>query len=143
MAGYAILRPDAVAVVPVQKTQIVPVKPPPAGPVFLSVVSEPLDADVVASWKDGGEKHGSAPLSLEVPKNVRVHFEFRKAGYADYAMDVIADQPQTVTASLKPLPRPAEVAAVSERKPEPEKKKSHRRAPKGPDGVVDVLDELK
>jgi len=42
------------------------------------------------------------------------------------------------------LPKPAEVAAASERKPEPEKKKSsHRRAPKAPDGVVDVLDELK
>jgi len=144
VAGYAILRPDPAPVVPVRKTEVVPVKPQPAGPVFLSVVSEPLDADVVASWKDGGEKRGSAPFSLEVPKNARVHFEFRKAGYADYAMDVIADQPQTVTASLKPLPKPAEVAAASERKPEPEKKKSsHRRAPKAPDGVVDVLDELK
>ena len=80
-------------------------------PVFLSVVSEPPDADVVATWKDG-EKRGAAPLSLEVPRNSKVHFEFRKAGYMDYAMDVLADQPQTVQAILKsePKPPPAPVA---------------------------------
>ena len=110
-------------------------------PVFLSVVSEPLDADVIATWKDG-EKRGAAPLSLEVPRNAKVHFEFRKSGFIDYAMDVIADQPQTVQAVLKAVPRaPQPVAAEEQRQPEKKRKKD--RAPKEPDGVVDVLGDLK
>ncbi len=132
----------------------VPAPRPPAeaakadeAPVFLSVVSEPLDADVVATWKDGGEKRGAAPLSLEVPRNAKVHFEFHKAGYTDYAMDVIALQPQTVQAILKaePAPTPAPVVVeASERKTRPEKRKPKKqRAPNSKDGVVDVLDELK
>ena len=112
-----------------------------------SVVSEPLDADVVATWKDGGEKRGAAPLSLEVPRNAKVHFEFHKAGYIDYAMDVTAIQPQTVQAILKPVPKPAPEAVVvqaTERKAPPEKRKPKKqRAPKTQDGVVDILDELK
>ncbi len=116
-------------------------------PVFLSVVSEPLDADVTATWKDG-EKHGAAPLSLEVPRNARVHFEFRKPGFVQYAMDVIADQPQTVQAILKAEPKPPPPAPVAveaaERRPHAEKRKSKKaRAPKSRDGVVDVLDDLK
>ena len=116
-------------------------------PVFLSVVSEPLDADVVATWKDGGEKRGAAPLSLEVPRNAKVHFEFHKAGYIDYAMDVIAIQPQTVQATLKPAPKPAPAAVAVEatdRESRPEKRKPKKhRAPKTKDGVVDILDDLK
>src|SRR2546427_536638 len=113
-------------------------------PVFLSVVSEPLDAQVVATWKDG-EKRGAAPLSLEVPRNAKVHFEFRKSGFIDYAMDVIADQPQTVQAALKAVPRPPPPVAEegSERRSQPEKRRKRDRAPKVPDGVVDVLGDLK
>jgi len=113
-------------------------------PVFLSVVSEPFDAEVVATWKDG-EKHGAAPLSLEVPRNTKVHFDFRKSGFIDYAMDVIADQPQTVQAALKAVPRPATPVAQegSERRSQPEKRRKRDRAPKVPDGVVDVLGDLK
>jgi len=126
-------------------------RPPPEAeakqelaPVFLSVVSEPLDADVVATWKDGGEKRGVAPFSLEVPGNVKVHFEFRKRGYIDYAMDVIADQPQTVQAVLKPAPvATSAVAHVLEKKSRPEKRQRKERAPQSSDGVVDVLDALK
>ena len=110
-------------------------------PVFLSVVSEPLDADVIATWKDG-EKRGAAPLSLEVPRNAKVHFEFRKSGFVDYAMDVIADQPQTVQAVLKAVPRPPQPVAAEEPR-QPEKKRKKDRAPKEPDGVVDVLGDLK
>jgi serine/threonine protein kinase len=143
VVGYAVLRPEPRPVVPVRQADVVPVKPQPT-PVFLSVVAEPLDAEVIATWKDGGEKRGAAPLSLEVPRNIRVHFEFRKAGYADYAMDVLADQPQTVTAALKALPKPAPVAVeASDRKAEPEKKQRRQRTPKAPDGVVDVLGDLK
>jgi hypothetical protein len=120
-------------------------------PVFLSVVSEPLDADVVATWKGGGEKRGAAPLSLEVPRNAKVHFEFRKAGYADYSMDVIADQPQTVQAILKLEPKPpSKPVAVdapehkSERKTRAERRRTKKEStPRTKDGVVDVLDDLK
>ena len=113
-------------------------------PVFLSVVSEPFDAEVVATWKDG-EKRGAAPLSLEVPRNTKVHFDFRKSGFIDYAMDVIADQPQTVQAALKAVPRPATPVAQegAERRSQPEKRRKRDRAPKVPDGVVDVLGDLK
>ena len=111
---------------------------------FLSVVSEPLDADVVATWKGGGEKRGAAPLSLEVPRNAKVHFEFRKSGFFDYAMDVIADQPQTVQAMLKAVPKPAPIASETpEHRPASEKKHRKERKPKAPDGVVDVLGDLK
>jgi hypothetical protein len=73
----------------------------------------------------------------------KVHFEFRKAGFLDYAMDVIADQPQTVQAVLKAVPKPAMAAETSERKSRPEKKHRKERSPKVPDGVVDVLGDLK
>jgi len=98
-----------------------------AGVRFLSVVSEPLDAEVGCDWKDGGEKRGAAPFSLEVPGNAKVHFEFRKRGYIDYAMDVIADQPQTVQAVLKPAPvATSAVAHVPDKKPRPEKRQKER-----------------
>ena len=100
--------------------------------------------DVVATWKGGGEKRGAAPLSLEVPRNAKIHFEFRKAGYFDYAMDVIADQPQTVQAVLKAVPKAPIAAETPERERKtPEKKHRKERTPKAPDGVVDVLGDLK
>jgi len=109
-------------------------------PVFLSIVSEPLDAEVIATWK-GGQKKGDAPLSLEVPRNAKVHFEFRKSGYVDYAMDVIADQPQTVQAQLKPAPAPVAAAAPEKRSRERKHRKDRSAQPS--DGVVDVLGDLK
>jgi hypothetical protein len=141
VAVFVVLRPAPKAAIPVRTAEVVPQEEIP--PVFLSVVSEPLDADVVATWKGGGEKRGAAPLSLEVPRNTKVHFEFRKAGFLDYAMDIIADQPQTVTAVLKAAPRPAVAAEVPERKPQLERKHKKERSPKAPDGVVDVLGDLK
>jgi hypothetical protein len=109
-------------------------------PVFLSIVSEPLDAEVVATWK-GGQKKGDAPLSLDVPRNAKVHFEFRKSGYIDTAMDVIADQPQTVQAQLKPAPAPVAAAAPEKRSRERKHRKDRPAQPS--DGVVDVLGDLK
>jgi hypothetical protein len=109
-------------------------------PVFLSVVSEPLDAEVLATWK-GGEKRGTAPFSLEVPRNAKMHFEFRKSGYVDYAMDVIADQPQTVQAALKAAPPPVLTAAPEKKSRERKHKKDRVAQPS--DGVVDVLGDLK
>src|SRR5205807_2044906 len=110
-------------------------------PVFLSIVSEPGEADVVATWNGGGEQKGQAPFSFEVPKNTKVHFEFTKSGYASYSMDVIADQAQQVKATLKAV-------AVAEKKESgPGKKKKsegEKKAEELPnDGVIDLGDALK
>jgi len=113
-------------------------------PVFLSVVSEPPDADVVATWKDGGEKKGVAPLSFEVPHNVKVHFAFSKAGFNGYEMDLIADQAQNVKGSLKPAPVAA--ADNGEKKKHASGKKSDEKkaeAPPSKDGLIDLDDALK
>ena len=113
-------------------------------PVFLSVVSEPLEADVVATW-GGGEQKGQAPLSFEVPKNSKVHFEFSKTGFFNYAMDLIADQAQQVKAVLKPTPV-AEKVENKDSSANGKKKKSDRekRAQELPnDGVIDLGDALK
>ena len=114
--------------------------------VFLSIVSEPLEADVTATWKDG-EKKGTAPMAFEVPHNAKVHFEFSKDGYVGYAMDVIADQAQNVRATLKPQPQaaagdPGEKKAHKGRrddKPAAEKKESVPSK----DGLIDLDDALK
>jgi eukaryotic-like serine/threonine-protein kinase len=113
-------------------------------PVFLSVISDPLEADVTATWKDGGEKKGQAPLSFEVPRNTRIHFEFTKSGYAGYSMDVIADQAQNVHAVLKPAP--VAVENVVEKKQHHGKKPAEEKkveAPPSKDGVIDLDDALK
>jgi len=106
-----------------------------AQPVSLSVVSEPPQADVTATWKEGGEKKGPAPLSFEVPKNAKVHFEFSKNGYTGYAMDVIADQSQNVHAALKAA------SVASEERPKKKKKKVNDTPAK--DGLIDLDDALK
>ncbi len=113
-------------------------------PIFLSVVSEPLEADVVATWKDGGEHKGRAPLSFEVPHNTKVHFEFTKAGFTGYSMDVISDQAQTVHAVLKPVPVATETP--TEKKQRHGKKNGEEKkadAPPSKDGVIDLDDALK
>jgi hypothetical protein len=59
-------------------------------------------------------------------------------------MDVIADQPQTVQAVLKAVPKAPIAAETPERERKaPEKKHRKERTPKAPDGVVDVLGDLK
>ncbi len=110
--------------------------------VFLSVISDPLEADVTATWKDGGEKKGLAPLSFEVPHNSKVHFEFSKTGFSSYSMDVIADQAQNVHAVLKAAPAAADNGEKKQRqKKHDEKPKSD--APASKDGVIDIDDALK
>jgi serine/threonine-protein kinase len=73
-----------------------------AAPVFLSVVCDPIGAEVAATWKDGS-KTGPAPLSLEVPKGTKVHVEFKKDGFTPFTTELIADSSQTVTAQLKAI----------------------------------------
>ena len=113
-------------------------------PIFLSVISEPLEADVVATWKDGGERKGQAPLSFEVPRNTKVHFEFTKAGFNGYSMDVFADQAQNVHAVLKPSSVATENTAEKQqhhvKKPDSEKRPV---APPSKDDVIDIGDALK
>jgi serine/threonine-protein kinase len=83
--------------------------------VFLSVVSDPLGADVQAAWKDG-HKAGATPFSFDVAKNSKVRFEFRKVGYLPYAMEIVADSPQTVSGKLMAEPRVLASSPVAPRK---------------------------
>ena len=112
-------------------------------PVFLSVISDPLEADVTATWKDGGEKKGKAPLGFEVPRNAKVHFEFSKSGYTGYSMDVIADQAQNVQAALKPAPVAVEASAEKQKPRHAKKEEKKAEAAPSKDGLIDLDDALK
>jgi eukaryotic-like serine/threonine-protein kinase len=79
--------------------QVAPAEPEAGAAVVLSAVSLPLGATVEATWP-GGERTGLAPLSLEVPRNARVHVAFSRADCKPYAMEVVADAARTVTAPL-------------------------------------------
>jgi serine/threonine protein kinase len=115
-----------------------------SSPIFLSVVSDPLEAEVQASWK-GGETSGSAPLSVEVPRNAKVHFEIHKAGFLPFVTEVLADQNQAVNAKLEASPEASEATAD---RPQHSR---HRRdgarqkeeVPATKDGVIDLSDALK
>jgi hypothetical protein len=105
--------------------------------VFLSVVSEPLGALAEVTWKDGA-KAAATPFDLSVPKNMKVHFAFSKAGHFPYATDVIADTPQVVKATLQaepkapPPPRvvkPREEESANKAKPAKEQKSSDDTIP--------------
>ena len=127
-------------------------------PVFLSVVSEPMGADVDATWPEGN-KSGNTPLSFQVPKNSKVRLEFKRDGYAPYVIDAVADQPQTVNATLKalaaarPAPAPAaepapekqpQAAADAVKKPKKEKPvKGKPDLPAQKDGLIDLGDAFK
>ncbi len=117
--------------------------PDDSTPVFLSVVSDPLDAEVHAVWK-GGEKSGSAPLAVEVPRNSKVHFDFRKPGYLPYVTEVIADQNQTVTAQLEAAPAaPTASDRPQHRRRKREAGNEKEELPANKDGVIDLSDALK
>jgi serine/threonine protein kinase len=92
--------------------------------VTLFVWSDPSGADVEATW-NGGKKQGIAPFNFDVPKNTKVHLEFRKAGYLPnpYASDVFADASQTAQAKLVPAPKVvAATPAQTSHKPKKDKK---------------------
>jgi serine/threonine protein kinase len=112
-------------------------------PVFLSVVTEPGEADVVATWS-GGEQKGQAPFSFEVPKNTKIHFEFTKPGFVGYAMDVIADQAQQVRANLKAAPVEKKESTPTPGHAKKKKNEGEKKAEDLPnDGVIDLGDALK
>jgi serine/threonine protein kinase len=92
--------------------------------VTLFVWSDPGGADVEASW-NGGKKQGATPFNFDVPKNTKVHVEFRKAGYLPnpQVSDVFADASQTVQAKLVAEPKVLAATPVpTARKPKKDKK---------------------
>jgi serine/threonine protein kinase len=106
------------------------------GPVLLSVVSDPLGADVEATWKDGGQKQGRTPMDFRVPRNTKVTFQFKLRGFLPYRADVIADEAQVVKAQLQSEgPRPSSRKAPSDR---------HKgsKAPVSGDDVIEVGDDI-
>jgi len=106
----------------------------PSGPVLLSIVSDPLGADVEATWHDG-TRAGRTPFDLRIARDTKVTLVFHLAGYAPYRQDVIADESQVVTALMQRdgSARPAEAPRKPAEKP---------RARNGKDEVIDVADQL-
>jgi hypothetical protein len=132
-------------VVKTRKTAVQPVAPQPEPePVYVVVVSDPVQARVQASWR-GGEKDGTAPLSIEAPRNAKVHLEITKPGYLPYQGDLVADVAQTFSAKLtalaiaSPTPPPQREPERAARKAPPKKKKSDLPN----DGLIDIGDALK
>jgi serine/threonine protein kinase len=116
-------------------------------PVALSLEARPEGAEAMVTWPHG-EKRGTAPMSVEVPRNAKVHIQLSKAGYASNALDVVADQPQTVRAALEEQAAPAGSAPAppaekpkhaSRHKPEPRKPEARPSR----DGLIDLDDSLK
>jgi hypothetical protein len=135
----------------VQKARSKP-EPPRAPPapavedtVFVVIVSDPLEAQVKATWK-GGEKEGPAPLSLEAPKNARIHVEMTRSGHYPYSGELFADSSQTFTAKMTPIQVSAVTPPPAEHeKPQHEKtaKKKKQGLPDKADGLIDINDALK
>ena len=133
-------------VVKTRKTQVEQRPPQPeAEPVYVVVVSDPLEARVKATWK-GGDSDGTAPLSIEAPRNARVHLEITKPGYLPYQGDLVADVAQTFTAKMTALSVASPTPPV-QREPErvvrkaPPTKKKKTDLPN--DGLIDIGDALK
>ena len=99
-----------------------------------------------ATWSGGG-KEGAAPLSLEIPKDAKVHVEVVKAGYLRFQADLVADAAQTFTAKLtavalsSPAATPQKPEALVKNSASAKKKKKKRDMPS--DGLFDIDDALK
>ncbi len=122
--------------------QPAPPQPEPE-PVYVVVVSDPLEARVKATWK-GGEKNGTAPLSIEAPRNAKIHLEIAKSGYLPSQADLVADVAQTFTAKMtalaiaSPTPPPREPERAARKAPA-KKKKNEASS----DALMDIGDALK
>jgi serine/threonine protein kinase len=99
----------------------------------LFVWSEPGGAEVTATW-NGGKKQGVTPFNFDVPKNTKVHFEFRRAGFLPnpYTSDVFADASQTVQARLVAEPK---VTAAS---PVPVARKPKKKSDDGTEETIKI-----
>ena len=115
-------------------------------PVFVVVVSDPLDAQVTATWS-GGQKQGTTPLSIEAPKNAKVHLEITKSGYLPYRADLVADAAQTFTAKMTAVAAASPVAVQHATEPVAKKplatKKKQKKRDVPSDGLFDIEDALK
>jgi hypothetical protein len=122
-----------------------PPQPEPE-PVYVVVVTDPVEARVRATWK-GGEKEGTAPLSIDAPHNARIHLEITKSGYLAYQADLVADVAQTVSAKMtalaiaSPTPTAQREPDRASHKAPPQKKKKKSDLPN--DGLIDIGDALK
>jgi hypothetical protein len=103
--------------------------------VTLFVWSEPGAAEVEATW-NGGKKQGVTAFNFDVPKNTKVHFEFRKQGFLPnpYVSDVFADASQTVQAKLIPEPKVAAASPV----PPPRKGKKDKKLDQGSEETIKI-----
>jgi hypothetical protein len=103
--------------------------------VTLFVWSDPGGADVEASW-NGGKKQGVAPFNFDVPKNTKVHVEFRKAGYLPnpQVSDVFADASLTVQAKLVAEPKVLAATPV----PTPRKPKKDKKVDQGSEDTIKI-----
>ena len=128
--------------------QPAPSPQPEAEPVFVVVVSDPLEAQVKARWK-GGEKDGTAPLSIEAPRNAKIHLEISKTGYVPYGADLVADVAQTFTAKMTAIAIASPTPPV-ERERQHESERTARKSPPkkkkaelSKDALMDIGDALK
>jgi len=84
--------------------------------VQLSVVSEPMGATVEAVWKDG-VKGSVTPFDVQVPRNTKVQFSFSKKDFKPQTVEILADTPKVVRASLEAEPKAVQAHAA---RPKPE-----------------------
>jgi hypothetical protein len=98
----------------------------------LSVVSDPVGAIVEAVWT-GGAKAAVTPFDLQVPKNASVHFAFSKRDFLSWAIDVVADAPKVVRASLARAR-----AGTARRAAKAEEKKARRASAEMKDDTIPV-----
>jgi len=83
--------------------------------VQLSVVSDPMGAVVEVTW-NGGVKAAVTPFDLAVPRNASVRFAFTKKEFVSHTIEILADTPKVVRASLVAEPKaPPVVKAKSDR----------------------------
>ena len=112
-------------------------------PVFVSVVSDPLDTQVEATWKGDGHASGKTPLEVQVPVGAKVRLDFLKPGYIAYSTELIADRAQTVTARLLPNAGTATNSTDADARGSRRKRSKRERAPTSNDGLIDLNDALK
>jgi serine/threonine protein kinase len=114
-------------------------------PVTLSLAAETEGTQAVATWSPGGQKSGTAPFTLEVPRNTKVHIELSRPGSLARSMDVIADQNQTVNAPAlekQPQQAVAEPPAAQDPRHSARRKPPQRPAEARPrDGLIDLEDQ--
>jgi hypothetical protein len=140
VAGVALL---ALGVPPAESAAAPPVA---AGKesVRLTVISEPLEAQVRAEWS-GGKQEGTTPLSVELPREAEARLRITKSGYLPLTAVVLADASKSYTAKLMAAPAPvappapAPVGSHNLRKAQEPVKKSGKEAPLG---VIDITGDL-